>query len=285
MRKKLLLAILSLGVLLPCVVGAEQTSTNLDSVDEGNNSANTQVTVGNVAVPTYGVAIIWDDMTFDWVYNPELNKFEWKPSSSCNPAWITSLEEFLEYEGRVYLDETCTESTDLYNSENFDEYYVLYERESAAIGIEDLSENGQITPSIKWTADDKYNDVTAKFQYYKKSCSLINSQAAYDIAKDLTMYSDNSCTEKLMTVPTYEPGKYYVYASKETDLLTEEISNDGRHSSAGGGYVDGLIFNIDEVINNQYLLSLKLDGGSTIPTAGDKIGSITIKIKASEYNN
>ena len=287
MKKKLLFSILSLGLLLPIGVNADD-STNIDSIEEGNNSANVDATVSNVAVPTYEVAILWEDLSFDWSYNKDTKSFGWKPTKRCGAAEINNQKEYSEinneYNGEIYTDETCS----VLNEEEYSEeknYYVLYERENAFIGIEDLSENGEITPSITWKSESKYSDTEAVIKYRAKECLAINSKEVFDGALELEeiLYSNENCTTEVTNTPEYETGKYYVYAEKmnsEFTLETEELPENARLSGAGS-CVDDVCFPSNEY-GNIYDLSFNLVGGTVTPTVGDKIGSVTIKIKVAK---
>ena len=287
MKKKLLFSILCLGLLLPIGVNADD-STNIDSIEEGNNSANVDATVSNVAVPTYEVAIIWDDLSFDWSYNKDTKSFEWKPTSKCSPIGITSQEEYSEvnneYEGYIYTDESCSILNEGgYNKEK--DFYVIYERENAFIGIEDMSQNGEITPSITWESESKYSDTEAEIRYSGRECLAINSENVFDgaLEQEEILYSNENCTTEVTNTPEYETGKYYIYAEKmdsEFTLETEELPENARLSGAGS-CVDGICFQ-SKYDKNKYNLSLNLVGGTVTPTVGDKIGSVTIKIKAAK---
>ena len=280
MKKKLLFSILCLGLLLPIGANADD-STNIDSIEEENNSANVDATVSNVAVPTYDVYITWADLTFDWVYNKDTKSFEWKPTKECVPATIYDQESYNQYEGEVYTDETCSVlDEEGYNEEK--EYYKLRERENAFIGIEDLSENGEIVPSITWASETKYSDTEAEIKYSGLKCVAINSKNVFDIALSNGIYSNEDCTTKVPNTPEYEIGKYYAYIYNDDEdyvLTTEEIPNNGRISS-GGNCVDKVC--LPHETPNQYSVFLKLKGGTVTPTVGDKIGSVTIKIKVAK---
>ena len=287
MKKKLLFSILCLGLLLPIGANADD-STNIDSIEEGNNSTNVDATVSNVAVPTYEVAIIWDDLSFDWSYNKDTKSFEWKPTSMCRPAGITNQKEYSEinneYNGEIYTDESCS----ILNEEEYSEdknYYVIYERENAYIGIEDMSQNGEIVPSIIWESESKYSDTEAEIKYRAKECLTINSENVFDgaLEHEEILYSDENCTTEVTNTPEYETGKYYVYAEKmdsKFTLETEELPENARFS-AESACVDDICF-YSKYDENNYYLSLNLVGGTVTPTVGDKIGSVTIKIKAAK---
>lgn len=260
-------------------------SATLDSVETGSNSTNADAVVGTVETPVYTVAVIWNDLTFDWVYDEDTNEFGWAPAPHCNQ--ISSERENVEgaiNSGKaVYKDNTCSERVYSYSDE-VTQYFESIHPEAIGIGIEDLSENGQIVPSIKWTSSEKYNDVTAKFTYKGKTCIALETEEVFNVAKEnTTIYSDSNCST-VTEATAFETGKYYALTTKDFDLETEEIPDAGRTSVMGGDCINGICF--DQNINgeldplSQYLLGFKLEGGTTVPTAGDVIGTLTVSIRA-----
>lgn len=290
MKRKLLLGILSMVMLLPFIVKADEVDI-LDSVEQNQNSANASVTVGDVAIPTYEVVIIWTDLTFDWVYNSHTKDFEWAPASICSQLGSSKeeVEQELSKGTKIYTDESCTTTTTTY-VEDTNHYYMM-ERETAAIGIEDMSQNGQIVPSITWNSSEKYSDVTAKISYYGEDCVGLYSNIALDYAWERygKVATDATCKNPVYEKPDFGTTIYYTYAYTLMDLTTEEIPDNGRASGAGFGVPNGHTINGEKNFigfapegnypRNQYRVSFNLVGGETTPTAGDIIGTITIKIR------
>ena len=278
MKSKFFKVVAGLGVFAFALSVSALDSAVLDSIVDGSNTTDAEATVGSVDTPVYTVAVIWNDLTFDWAFNEDDGTYGWKPSSLCynlsdsgengvNNAFSEGLE--------VFKNDTCTEQASGYDS-SINEYYYAADREYATIGIEDISEYAQIVPSIEWKANSKYEDVEAEFWYKAKTCNAVETQGVFDLAKEYGIYSDENC-ENAVSPTTFESGKYYTYAFKNTELTTVEIPDNGRTSAMGGGYSDGLAFG---PFGNQYQVSFKLKGGNTTPVSGDAIGTITVSIRA-----
>lgn len=281
MKKKLFSVIAGLCMFsFMLTANAEEVpSASIDSVESGSNSTNAAVTVGNVEAPVYGVAVIWNDLTFDWVYDADADEYGWKPADMCSPLSTAKedVEEALAMGAKVYSDNTCSNRVYEYSGSSIAEYYYLVEREEAYIGIEDLSENAQIVPSVSWTATQQYGDVNANFQYYGKTCISITSQDVFSAAT--SYYSDADCTSKT-TASTYVGGQYYTYAYKKTALTGEEIPDNARMNAAGTGITGGMLFPAEGYLDNQYRVLFTLEGGNNVPTKGETIGTITVSIRA-----
>lgn len=284
MKNKLIKIMTGLGVFaLALTVNAQETdSTTINWTVAGSNSSNATVTVGTVEAPVYEVAVIWNDLTFNWVYDSETNDFEWKPVPICYNIDATeeNVQGVLDSGSKVFTNDTCTERAYSYSSEAT-AYYVLDERTTTTIGIEDMSENGQIVPSIEWNADEKYEDVTANFSYTGEGCVVLPSEAAFNYAKELgkELYNGNTC-ETTVNSEGFIQNHYYVMANTTLPLTGTEIPDNGRQSAAGSMGVDGISFPSTEFPRTHYYVHLTLEGGSTTPTTGDAIGTITVSIRA-----
>lgn len=284
MKNKLIKIMTGLGVFaLALTVNAQETdSTTINSTVAGSNSSNATVTVGTVEAPVYEVAVIWNDLTFNWVYDSETNDFGWKPVPICYNIDATeeNVQGVLDSGSKVFTNDTCTERAYSYSSEAT-AYYVLDERTTTTIGIEDMSQNGQIVPSIEWNADEKYEDVTANFSYTGEGCVVLPSEAAFNYAKELgkQLYNGNTC-ETTVNSEGFIQNNYYVMANTTLPLTGKEIPDNGRQSAAGSMGVDGISFPPTEFTRNHYYVHLALEGGSTTPTTGDAIGTITVSIRA-----
>lgn len=283
MKNKLFKLIAGLGVFaFAFTVNAEVTDSTTINVAEGQTSSNATATVGTVETPVYEVVVIWNDLTFNWVYDSETNDFGWAPVPICYGIDPTeeNVQDALDRGEKVFTDRACESRTYNYNSETA-EYYILDERKSTSIGIEDISQNGQIIPSISWKADTKYADVNANFTYTGEGCTLIPTEAAFNYVKSegKTLYNSNTC-ETTVNSEGFIKNSYYVIANTTLPLASgEDIPDTGRQSAAGTMGVDGITFPLKDFTRNQYYVQLALDGGETTPTTGDTIGTITVSIK------
>ena len=284
MKSKLFKLISGLGVFAFALsVNAQVTdTTTIDFSGSGQTSSNATATVGVVETPVYEVAVIWNDLTFDWVYDEETNEFGWAPAPVC--YGIDSSEEnvqsVLASGGKVFSNDACSNIVNSYSTD-VTQYYVLEERESTVIGIEDDSKNGQIVPSISWEADEKYADVTAHFSYTGEGCVLLPTEAAFNYAKESghKIYNENTC-ETEANADTFTTDSYYVNAVTRFDLpSTGELPDNGRNSGAGSAGVDGVTLPPIGFNKNYYFVHLALEGGETTPEEGDTIGTITVSIR------
>lgn len=284
MKKKLFKILTGLCIFAFAItVNAEvQDSTTINSTETDKNFTDATVTVGTVEAPVYEVAVIWNDLTFNWVYDSETNDFGWKPVPICYNigAAEENVKDALDNGKKVFTNNTCTERASSYNSDAT-EYYVLEDRTTTTIGIEDISENGQIVPSIEWNADEKYKDVTANFTYTGEGCVLVPSEAAFNYVKEQgqPLYNGDTC-ETSINAEGFINDMYYVKSITSMPLTGNEIPDNGRQSGAGSMGVDGITFPPVGFTRNYYFVHLALEGGSTIPTTGDAIGTITVSIRA-----
>lgn len=284
MKKKLFKILTGLCIFAFAItVNAEvQDSATINSTETDKNFTDATVTVGTVEAPVYEVAVIWNDLTFNWVYDSETNDFGWKPVPICYNigAAEENVKDALDNGKKVFTNNTCTERAYSYNSDAT-EYYVLEDRTTTTIGIEDMSQNGQIVPSIEWNADEKYEDVTANFSYTGEGCVVLPSEAAFNYAKELgkQLYNGATC-ETTVNSEGFIQNNYYVMANTTLPLTGKEIPDNGRQSAAGSMGVDGISFPPTEFPRTHYYVHLALEGGSTTPTTGDAIGTITVSIRA-----
>ena len=100
MKKKLFKILTGLCIFAFAItVNAEvQDSATINSTETGKNLTDATVTVGTVEAPVYEVAVIWNDLTFNWVYDSETNDFGWKPVPICYNIGAT------EENVKMYLD-------------------------------------------------------------------------------------------------------------------------------------------------------------------------------------
>lgn len=266
-------------------VYAQDEYSSLDNLENGEGSADASVTVGEVATPVYNVGIYWNNLTFDWVYDEDTNAFGWAPAKVCS---YFSSEEHDFYNAVVdngqtlYTDTNCTEVATEFTEETG---YYVYERPSGVgMGIEDMSENGQIVPSIRWTSEADYDYVEAEFTANGQKCISVPNETVYNVAVNYGIYSDATCSTE--TVDNgFAAGTYYTMVVDSDVVLDEgEISDSFRVSGAGGvEEVDGYTFVSFAFERNQYHFVLNLKNKTvptTTPATGAKIGTVTVSIKA-----
>ena len=301
MKSKLFKAVFGISLF---ALALNVNANTINSVTDGSNTTDATVTVGEVAAPVYGADIIWNNLTFNWVYDNAAETFRWKPADACSDAEVYTSDEFNEYSGQLYEDSSCTTEATEYTERDetvcdedgncvdaFNPYYHLEEREEVFIIVRDESENGSIIPSIRWNASSKYEDVSGKFQYRAKTCVKIETEEMFEAAASAwdknntdVLFTDSTCDSSSGLWGgdesiTFEKDKYYTLVYPYVELTTEERPND-----AYGFHWDDSTF--DEYnIAQQYpfegfTLKFNLEGGSTTPTAGDEIGTITISIRA-----
>ena len=258
--------------------------------DPLNGGTTGSVVVGEVATPVYEVNIFWEDLTFDWTYDYDTNSFGWKPASLCERDY-----EMVGYEaefdeklasGEIYTDATCSTVTHERTEEAI--YYAVRERDYVYMGIEDFSQNGQIVPSISWNAESNYSYTIANFEVRDEKCIAVARVDVYNAAKEYGtgLYADATCSTKA-TDTGYETGKYYAVArTGYSKLNTTEIPDSVRESGAGSGaYIEDLGLQIGKpaFAENQYAVRFNLGitaQPETTPTAGNKIGTITVSFRA-----
>ena len=156
---KKVLVFLFAFVFAVCFVNAEVT------VD---GSSNQNVTVGDVETPVYEVSVMWGSMVFDWAYLTDTGEYGWKIHPECvEMSGMVGDEEFFNQyieEGKtLYSDDVCTVEKTTYNTG--DKYYELQDPEPF-IRVEDMSTGGKVTPSIDFSANNKYDFTTLAFKYY-----------------------------------------------------------------------------------------------------------------------
>ena len=285
MKKKFILSLLCLGTLLPIGVRALETEDETENLDPRV----VDVTVSEVDVTTFMVTMTWDELSYDWVYNPILKKYEWKLGDECVTIGTLTEEEFDEYDftNEIYTDDTCSIYPDSYEEDTV--YYQKFERiGDANIEMLDYSIGGEVVPSIIWNAEEEYSDVNAEFKYGKKMCKQITS---YDIFNTLSydempIYSDYDCME-LSTDEEYDEDKtYYAWGVYYEDLETEELPENGRINSDYyySSNSEEMFYYSDSELRNHYTIKVGLTGGSKTPTSGDRLGSITIRLKEVEFD-
>ena len=155
MKNKLIKGLFGFGLILLMTTGVN--AQGITSIEEGNNSASSEVMIGNVEVPVYEAEIIWQDLTFDWAYNEVTKEFEWRKPKVCSQYYSKEeVETALQKGEKVYSDNTCENRTWSYEEGDEKTYYYIYETNKSVIGIEDMSQKGEIVPTVTWKSSEKY---------------------------------------------------------------------------------------------------------------------------------
>jgi len=272
------------------------------STEEGNNSMNADITVGNVAVPVYSVNIEWKSLTFDWVYDDAKRAFDWNPEPVCEHFYSNNeiaIKDAIMRGINLYKDSTCSIKADTYD-ESITDYYYFVERENATIYIRDFSKNGEIIPSIEWKPSEKYKNVIANLgyvNYSKPVCLGIDNEYVlnYAVQNDVTLYSESSCLiESDDNEIVYEANKYYAFVNIEANekLIDGEVPDEARYPAAGEIF-DHRFTELEQrayeaesswLKKDQYLLTFDIESDSekeaVTPNQTDIIGNITISIRA-----
>jgi hypothetical protein len=249
----------------------------------GNGETEAEVTVGSVAVPVYSVEITWDNFVFDWKYDNNNNNFYWGNHGYCTAA--TSLNEVpgehegqrygFVYENTFYSNDTCTTEIsdkdallDSLEAGNATAYYVSVDTE-ATINVYDTSTNGYVTVGFDWEAESKYNFTTANFKYYKdvESCVAIPTANVDEYGA----FTNSNCSgERTLVANAPEGTQFYEYDIQWTaTAFQSELPLEAGTPAGYGieGYTVGMTLDVDRTKT------------ITTPTAGDKIGTLTISIE------
>ena len=208
-------------------------------------------TVGEVDETIYSVDLSWGDMTFDWKYARDLNKYGFEPSRECVSTYYHSGDGFssLDFEaGAIYSDANCTtvvteepaDDTLVYDLSTFKNH----------ISVQDRSTNGKVKVLASFTPVEKYNWVTGEFM----------SGGAYTDSESITHL--NLPRENYLRVAG---DLYYYYSESYSDGIIPELENTN---------VDGLHY---------ASLVLRTKDGTDLSgvdvSTDDKIGTIIIAIE------
>ena len=306
MKNKLIKGLFGIGLvcmLFGTVVYANTGSEIINSTEEGNNSVDADVTVGNVEAPVYSADLYWESLSFDWVYDNSTKSFDWAPTPICTffyPEDGMTFEDAFASGMSIYGDSTCSTKAETYD-ESIQEYYYLRERENVFINITDLSQSGEIVPSVEWNSSEKYNNVIGKISYYdsdKSVCSVIESEEMLDYAleREVTLYSDSVCSINVVdTNLEYLEDTYYAFVNIDSieELIGSEIPDDARMASAGE-YFEYRFTELETAAydpvaypwtrKNVYKIIIELENdpekAAVTPTSGEVLGTVTITIRA-----
>lgn len=187
------------------------------------------VIVGEVDETEYSVDIIWGDMTFDWKYAKDINKFGFEPSRTCmgehyQQGDYISSREFAS--GILYSDSSCTtvleeepaEGTQVYSKSGFEDY----------MSVQDNSINGKIKVSASFTSENSYNWVTGEFVtggYWTDGESLSHMDISREnylvIGDDVYYYYGENYSNGQITEHPNVPGLHYANLVLKTDQSTD----------------------------------------------------------------
>ncbi|MBR6964761.1 hypothetical protein IKH83_00380 [Candidatus Saccharibacteria bacterium] len=221
------------------------------------DSQSHDVTIGSVDEATYDIDIIWDDdMVFDWKYDRASNSFDFKARRSCHqygPMSQGSIEVLENYitasknYGLLYSDENCSvaytgSELDLENNS-----YYIKDTVGGHVLVADLSDNGSVSASVSFEAEDNYNWVTGNF------ANFANVEASYK--NDVFYYNDPS---------------ELTNSGKTVGLVT----NAALCVNICGPYV------LDKYLYLEKAAGATVDSQSV--TTSDKIGTVTINITPNE---
>lgn len=298
MKKKLLMGILGLIMLFPFGTNAE----TIDSIEEGNNSLNATVTVGEVDVPVYNVEVSWDPLQFNWEYNSETTKYEWnlkliEVAELCelatkeNTIDLDNLEEnepvpnYHIYPNSKCIFDEAIEETLTYEEIISGNYYIGYGARTLnnVINIKDKSTKSRIYPEIEWKPEEKYGWTTGLFHYeaaYEAACKLISEEEFNNLLNlNSTLYLDSKCQNiDTSNEKVWEEGKWYFsYPGTYLELKSKNIPDEARLSNTNPQTGEKIYY-------YSMLFSLGIDENKeiTTPKAGEAIGTITITIKTTE---
>ena len=210
-------------------------------------------TVGEVDETIYSVDLSWGDMTFDWKYARDLNKYGFEPSRECVSTYYHSGDGFssLEFEaGAIYSDANCTtvvteepaDDTLVYDLSTFKNH----------ISVQDRSTNGKVKVLASFTPVEKYNWVTGEFM----------SGGAYTDSESITHLN--------------VPRENYLRIAGDLYYYFDEVYSDGVIPATENTIVDGEGFHFAR-------LMLRTKDGTDLSgvdvSADDKIGTIIIAIE------
>lgn len=224
MKKSLIAGVASLALAATPVLGVFAEDPNTSNAAGGMGSAH-DVVVGEVDETTYSVDINWGDMTFDWKYAKDINKFGFEPSRTCmgepyqHGDYISS-REFAS--GILYSDSSCTtvleeepaEGTQVYSKSGFEDY----------MSVQDNSTNGKIKVSASFTSENNYDWVTGEFVtggYWTDGESLshmgISRENYLVIGDDIYYYYGENYSNGQITEHPNVPGLHYANLVLKTD--------------------------------------------------------------------
>lgn len=269
-------------------------------VEEGNNSASENVTVGSVDTPVYSVDITWGDFSYDWVYDSTTSEYKWENTKMTKCGQVmpedagstTGIYASINYtadeyaaevtKGNIYSDTTCSTTIDsvAYADIMSTPVYSKFEGEAyQGLVISDNSSLGQVVPSVAWTSGANYDWVTGKFLYNSCdfNCAAVTDETMFNEMYQL--YSDSSCSAAVdKSQVTYQANTFYaMQGGCVQDSMTSGALPDSSRQFGGVNAETG-------VIGYAYFVDfeLEVDSSKTIitPKSGDTIGSITVSFAA-----
>ena len=266
----LMVTALLLGVNV-ALVNAEEVSVT------GSGNTDAEVTVGNVDTPVYDVNISWENFVFDWTYDAGNNQYNWVNhlNMSCSEITFGEVRDYNDFYGTYYSDATCKTVVELNNASNYQDsdvfyYHVGVGTVGANVYITDASSGGYITSTLTWNPENKYNFTTASFKYVKDTLTCV------EIPKDAGVpegefYTNANCTGEKTPFSNLDNVTYYDWKSGEEEIpFNGNLNQEMAYNQIGDG-----------TTNYRLTMELGVDRTKeiTTPTAGDKIGTLTISIE------
>ena len=195
---------------------------------EGTGSQTRDVTVGEVDETVYSVDIDWGDMTFDWKYAGDINKFGFEPSRTClgEPYQHGELSNDELNSGILYSDSSCTvvveeepeEGATVYSKSGFENY----------VTVQDGSTNGKVKVSASFTPENNYDWVNGEFVaggYWTDGESLsyldISRENYLVIGDDIYYYYGDNYNNGQIPEHVDFPGLHYASLVLKTNPSTD----------------------------------------------------------------
>ena len=212
-----------------------------ETLDLTNVSSTGQVvTVGDVDAPVYSVDITWGDLTFDYKYDNNTGEYYWSRAITCHELTDSFSASYNFLD--VFWDGECEREIDV----------TKVDFATALTNNAYYAESG-MNGTISITDNSTNARIVPSIAW--------QSESKYDFVKANFQYEGPVCND------AGECGAGW------KDLTTSTLPNEARQENAGSGITTG-----------HYFLSFDLENNpakeSVMPTAGDKIGTITISIDA-----
>ncbi|MCR5832391.1 MAG: hypothetical protein K6G36_00390 [Candidatus Saccharibacteria bacterium] len=138
-------------------------------------SSSTDVKLGELQDIIYDVDILWDDMTFDWVFYESIGEYTFKPRTSCKAySKNVDIAGLAADQDRLYSDASCT--TLVVGFASGDPSIVIpdtvYVKDvSGSIVVRDNSRAGRLKAEVSFTPSTNYS--WADGDFYAR-CPYIN---------------------------------------------------------------------------------------------------------------
>ncbi|MBQ7136756.1 MAG: hypothetical protein IJO43_02110 [Bacilli bacterium] len=193
MKNKLFRGLFGFGIAL--LLFAVTTSVYANTYGEGNGwhsvngvgpteTQDISISVGDVDVPVYRVAISWSSMSFNYKYNEEISAYQWEAGKTCYQlisrfgdagAIIVTADDKNNAE-ELYDDSSCSVPYTGNINEDSEHEIVYATRTGGKILIEDNSTYGAVIPSFHWEAEDDYTYIRPQL------LESVDPATTYDVA-------------------------------------------------------------------------------------------------------